>query len=146
MISVTVYKTKIKGSQRLGTNRLRISQGLRFRSGYSRLERLDLEVLLMVLSIIEFIKKNDYQKNSSQNDDKMKWSQSTANSEQEQTWEQLAPRSDRFISRKQGTLCTHQVINKLHMNNIARVSNIKITPRDSIKGIKRNVQLFSSHV
>lgn len=85
-------------------------------------------------------------KSSRQNDDVMKWSQSTAYSEQEQTREQLAIQSGSFISRKEGTSCTRQGINKLYMNSLARVSNIKITPRDSIKDIKGNVHSFSSHV
>lgn len=136
-------QNKIKGNQRLGTNRRRISQ--RFKSLFYGL-------MARSSSVFNGTFWNSSLKKMTVKKFKPKW------------WrEEMEPvnctlRADRnlgaagFLERrlhfKEGRnfMGTCQMTNKFYMNNITRVSNIKTTSQDSIQQIKGNVQSFSSHV
>lgn len=72
----------------------------------------------------------------------MKWSRSTAHPGSEQTRGQLDPERVNFISRKERTLCTCEVVNRSYVN-ITKVSNFKITHPDASK--KSTLSLRATH-
>lgn len=110
----------------------------------SWLEWLDLQVVLMVLSVIEFIYKNGHQKNQTK---MMTWWNGTSQLHMQSRNKLGSSWLLRVTASFQGKKELYALASdKQIVNNIANVSNIKITPQCSIREIKGNIQLSPHHV
>lgn len=75
----------------------------------------------------------------------MKRSWSTAHPGKEQTREQLAPSRANFISRKEGTLCTCEVVNRSYVN-ITKVSCFKMMHPDACTHTNTHTTICVTHL